>query len=127
MLENGGSFAEDSVEEDDSDGGWGVPDGMMETIELQDFAEEAGYKIETNANGVFTIGDEKMIAFVMDMANDGNEGAQLVLAKCFLTNKCTDEQKTQAIAWLKELAANGNEDAQEALENLEQKPCVIIS
>lgn len=120
MLEEGGSFAEDSEEDDDDgDGGWGMPDGMMEAIDLQDFAEEAGYKIETNANGVFTIGDEKMIAFVMDMANDGNEEAQLVLAKYFITNECTDEQNTQAISWLKELAANGNEDAQETLENLE--------
>jgi TPR repeat protein len=92
---------------------------MMEAIELQDFAEGAGYQIETNANGVFTIGDEKMIAFVMDMANDGNKEAQLVLARYFLTNECTDEQKTQAIAWLQELAANGNEDAQDILEDLE--------
>lgn len=120
MLEEGGSFAEDSEEDDDDgDGGWGMPDGMMEAIELQDFAEGAGYQIETNANGVFTIGDEKMIAFVMDMANDGNEEAQLVLAKYFLTNESTDEQKTQAIAWLKDLAANGNEDAQDILEDLE--------
>ena len=120
MLEEGGSFAEDSEEDDDDgDGGWGMPDGMMEAIDLQDFAEEAGYKIETNANGVFTIGDEKMIAFVMDIANDGNEDAKLVLAKYFLTNECTDEQNTQAIAWMKELAANGNEDAQDILEDLE--------
>lgn len=61
----------------------------------------------------------QMIAFVMDIANDGNEEAQLVLAKYFLTNECTDEQNTQAIAWLKELAANGNEDAQDILEDLE--------
>lgn len=118
MLEEGGSFAEDSEEEDDGDGSWGMPDGMMEAIDLQNFAEEAGYQNRTDERGVFTIGDENMVAFVMNMANDGNEEAQLVLAKYFLTNECTDEQKTQAIAWLQELAANGNEDAQDTLEDL---------
>ena len=118
MLEEGGSFADDSEEEDDDTGYGGMPDGMMEAIELQDFAEGAGYQIETNANGVFTIGDEKMIAFVMDMANDGNEEAQLVLAQYFFTNECTDAQQEQAIAWVKALAKNGNEAAQDILDTL---------
>lgn len=119
MLEEGGSFTEDSEEEDDGDGDWGMPDGMMEAMELQDFAEEAGYQNNTDERGVFTIGDENMVAFVMNMANEGNEDAQLVLAKYFLTNECTDEQKTQAITWLQELATNGNEDAQDILGDLE--------
>lgn len=118
MLEEGGSFADDSEEDDDGDGGWGMPAGMMEAIELQDFAEEAGYQLDTNENGAFTIGDEKMIAFVMDMANDGNEEAQLVLAQYFIANECSDAQQEQAIAWVKALAENGNEVAQDILDTL---------
>ena len=117
-LEEGGAFADNS-NENDSDGGLGMPEGMMEAMELHNFAEEAGYQDNTDERGVFTIGDEKMIAFVMNIANNGNEEAQLVLAKYFLTNECTNEQKNQAIAWLKELAAIGNEDAQNILDSLD--------
>ena len=76
---------------------------MMEAMELQDFAEGSGYQNNTDECGVFTIGDDNMVAFVMNMANDGNEEAQLVLAKYFLTNECTDEQKNKRLLGSKTL------------------------
>lgn len=54
----------------------------------------------------------------MDMANHGNDEAQLVLAHYFITNECTDAQHEQAIAWVKALAKNGNEEAQDILDTL---------
>ena len=116
MLEEGGAFADHSDEDDIDD--FDMPDGMLEAMELQEFAEEAGYQNNADEQGVFTVGDEKMIAFVTDLANKGNEDAQLVLARYFLANDCTAEQGEQAIAWLKELAENGDVAAQLALEEL---------
>ena len=116
MLEEGGAFVDNSDGDDIDD--FDMPDGMLEAMELQEFAEETGYQNNADEQGVFTVGDEKMIAFVTDLANKGNEDAQLVLARYFLANDCTAEQSEQAIAWLKELAENGDVAAQLALEEL---------
>ena len=116
MMEEGGAFADNSDEDDIDD--FDMPDGMLEAIELQEFAEEAGYHNIADDRGVFTIGDEKMIVFVTNLANEGNEEAQLVLARYFLANECTAEQRAQAITWLKELAEKGDVAAQLILEGL---------
>ena len=106
MLEGSGGF--DAPAEEDGDADLDAPDGMIEALELQDFAEEAGYQIDVGKQGALIIVDEKMIAFVMELANAGNRKAQLVLAHYFIANECTDEQKAQAMIWMEPLDENAN-------------------
>lgn len=117
MLEEGGAFADEGDGDDIDD--WDMPDGMLEAMELQEFVEGAGYQNSCDEKGVFTVGDEKMIAFATELANAGNEEAQLVLARYFLANESTEAQKAQAIAWVTEMAENGDVAAQMILEDLD--------
>jgi TPR repeat protein len=117
MLEESGAFADEGDGDDIDD--WDMPDGMLEAMELQEFVEGAGYQNSCDEKGVFTVGDEKMIAFATELANAGNEEAQLVLARYFLANESTEAQKAQAIAWVTEMAENGDVAAQMILEDLD--------
>jgi len=68
---------------------------------------------------------QRVVQFYIDMANDGNVGAQYELAFLYLEGLGVEKDEAKAKEWFQKAAQQGHKDAAELLDYREKNPKVI--